>query len=152
MRVAAFAVAVAAPVAAASAQAPAFNLEAAPASLGAWTYNSQAGGSEAAYVDAIGTARVTLRCTRATRRVMLLAVSAAPAGSATITTSNVSRSVVPGYDAATRRITIDLPFSDALLDAIAFSRGRFAITIGGGVPLVFPATPEPARVVEDCRI
>jgi hypothetical protein len=50
------------------------------------------------------------------------------------------------------RVTAELPAYDALLDAIAFSRGRISVTMPGGVPLVVPAWPEAARTVEDCRI
>ena len=37
------------------------------------------------------------------------------------------------------------------LDAIAFSRGTFLVSIKGAADLVLPAWPEVARVVEDCR-
>jgi hypothetical protein len=40
---------------------------------------------------------------------------------------------------------------DSLLDAIAFSRGRFIVDGGGGLRLVLPASPEAARSIEDCR-
>ena len=39
---------------------------------------------------------------------------------------------------------------DPLLDAIAFSRGRFVLQ-GGGAELVLPAWPELSRAIEDCR-
>ena len=48
--------------------------------------------------------------------------------------------------------------NDPLLDAIAFSRGRFIVSengaVGGGGAggrLVLPASPEAARSIEDCR-
>jgi len=44
-----------------------------------------------------------------------------------------------------------LSVSDPLLDQIAFSRGRFLVTVDGGPSLVVPAWPELARVIEDCR-
>jgi hypothetical protein len=40
---------------------------------------------------------------------------------------------------------------DPLLDAIALSRGRFAVETGGLETLYLPAWPEITRVVEDCR-
>jgi len=49
------------------------------------------------------------------------------------------------------KLTAELPAFDPLLDAIAFSRGRMAVTLAGGSSLVVPAWPEPARTVEDCR-
>lgn len=41
--------------------------------------------------------------------------------------------------------------NDALLDEIAFSRGRFMVRTEGAAPLFLPAWPEPTRIVEDCR-
>ena len=40
---------------------------------------------------------------------------------------------------------------DSGLDAIAYSRGRFIVTVPGMPDLVVPAWPEFTRVVEDCR-
>jgi hypothetical protein len=44
-----------------------------------------------------------------------------------------------------------LPARDALLDAIAFSRGRFALEAAGLETLYLPSYPEISRVVQDCR-
>jgi hypothetical protein len=44
-----------------------------------------------------------------------------------------------------------LAASDALLDEIVFSRGRFAVEAEGAPLLILPAWPETARVIEDCR-
>lgn len=41
--------------------------------------------------------------------------------------------------------------ADTLLDAMAFSKGRFAVEPAGGAPLYLPAWPEVTRVVEECR-
>lgn len=40
---------------------------------------------------------------------------------------------------------------DPLLDAMAFSRGRFAIQSDGLPTLYVPSWPEIGRVLEDCR-
>jgi hypothetical protein len=40
---------------------------------------------------------------------------------------------------------------DTLLDAMAFSKGRFAIEIAGMRTLYIPSYPEVTRVIEDCR-
>jgi hypothetical protein len=42
-------------------------------------------------------------------------------------------------------------FALPLLDAMVFSRGRFAISMPGSPALVVPAGTEVAHVVEDCR-
>lgn len=41
--------------------------------------------------------------------------------------------------------------NDPILDALAFSRGRFAIEVTGQPTLYLPSWPELSRVVEDCR-
>lgn len=53
------------------------------------------------------------------------------------------------------RFTVAVPARDHFLDALAFTRGRFAIEgqakITGGLRLYLPAHPAISRVVEDCR-
>ena len=45
----------------------------------------------------------------------------------------------------------ELPAADRFLEDIAFSRGRFAVTLAGEETLRIPAYPEITRVIEDCR-
>lgn len=44
-----------------------------------------------------------------------------------------------------------LAANDALLDSMAFSRGRFAVEVNGLPTLYLPAWAEVGRVIEDCR-
>lgn len=44
-----------------------------------------------------------------------------------------------------------VPVRDPLLDAMAFSRGRFALETAGLPTLYLPSWPELSRVIEDCR-
>ena len=143
-----------APITAVTAQsaAPAVDFSTARVAPGSWGYQSTPGGSMARFVDTTGTARLVLQCTRATRRVSVSLTSAAPAASLSLWTSIASRNLPARFEASAMRVTAELPAYDALLDAIAFSRGRIAVTMPGGVPLVVPAWPEAARTVEDCRI
>jgi hypothetical protein len=78
--------------------------------------------------------------------------SSAPAASLSLWTSIASRNLPARFEPNAMRVSAELPAYDALLDAIAFSRGRIAVTMPGGVPLVAPAWPEAARTIEDCRI
>ncbi len=48
-------------------------------------------------------------------------------------------------------IALTLPARDALLDAMAFSRGRFAVETAGLPTLYVPSWTEVSRVIEDCR-
>ena len=59
------------------------------------------------------------------------------------------------------RLTATLAASDPLLDAMAITKGRFAVALldthtdggeaGGGAMLYLPAWVEVSRVIEDCR-
>jgi hypothetical protein len=122
-----------------------------PVSPGTWTYRAVAGGSEAAFVDATGTARMVVACGKVTRLVTLSRISAAPAASMSFWTSSATRDLASRFDQASGRVIAQLGAGDPLLDAIAFSRGRFAISMPGSPVTVLPAGTEVAHVVEDCR-
>lgn len=48
-------------------------------------------------------------------------------------------------------LVVELPANDPLLDAMAITRGRFAIEAVGVPGLYLPAWAEVTRVIEDCR-
>ena len=111
-----------------------------PLSPGQWSYSASATASEARFG-----ASFSIRCDQATRRVTLRPIEdvATPISALTI-----------GTDLAVRTLAADgvVASNDAVLDAIAFSRGRFIVIAGGGGSrLVLPASPEAARSIEDCR-
>ena len=117
-----------------------------PLTPGDWRYSPESG--EAVFVMPGGAPAMVLRCDRAGRRVELVR----PAGGGNqlrIRTSSTQRSLAgtPGAGG----VTVSLPASDPLLDAIAFSRGRFTVQSESGAMLVLPAWAETARVAEDCR-
>ena len=132
--------------------APAVDYTAAAVAPGSWLYQAVPGGSGARFVDSSGTARLVLQCVKATRRVSISHASSVPAASMSVWTSSASRTLPARFEPNAMRVTAELPAHDALLDAIAFSRGRFVVTMAGGLPLVAPAWPEAARTIEDCRI
>ena len=63
----------------------------------------------------------------------------------------VAQPSVPQFDQPTGRVIAQVGASDALLDAMAFSRGRFAVSMPGSPALVLPVGAEVDHVVEDCR-
>ena len=134
------------------AAAPAADYTAAPVAGGSWRYVPVAGGSDARFIDATATIRLTIHCTRATRRVMISHTSAVPASSMAVWTSSAARTLPGGFDPKGMRVSAEVAATDPLLDAIAFSRGRFAVSLPGSSALVVPAWPETARAIEDCRI
>ena len=122
-----------------------------PVSPGSWTYRGVAGGSEASFVDGTGAARMVILCGKVTRLVTLSRISAAPSSSLSIWTSSMSRNLSSRFDQPSGRVIAQVGASDALLDAMAFSRGRFAVSMPGAPALVLPVGAEVDHVVEDCR-
>ena len=107
-----------------------------PLAAGQWIYLQGVAGSEARFGGLL-----SLRCDRTARVVVVQRIGAAPSA-LTIATSSVTRSIPIGG-----RIIAN----DPLLDAIAFSRGRFLVAGGAGPVLAVPSWPEAARSIEDCR-
>jgi len=106
-----------------------------PLATGQWSYAATTTGSEARYDGYLA-----IRCDRATRTVTIMRPGVA-SSVMTVATSSVTRNLPAGGR---------LLSNDPLLDAIAFSRGRFLVA-GGGVTLAIPSWPEAARSIEDCR-
>jgi len=119
---------------------------------GSWSYAATAGGSEATFADANARPQLTIRCTRAVRRISILKPTAAAAPFLWVWTSSQSRNVPASYDAASARVSADLAAFDPLLDAIAASRGRIGFSTSGLAALVVPPWGDVGRVIEDCRV
>ena len=70
----------------------------------------------------------------------------------TIRTETMARDIVVfDIGASTRATAAGLPAKDPLLDAIAFTNGRFAVEVAGERTLILPPWAEVSRVIEDCR-
>jgi hypothetical protein len=134
------------------AQAPVdIDLESVRPLSGAWSYRAIPGGSEASFNDAGGTPRLVLRCNRAVRTFSVARTGVARAAPMlAIWTTSGARSV-PSRFLPTAELVADLAAADPLLDAIAFSRGRFATGAAGAPLAAVPTSAEAARVIEDCR-
>lgn len=107
-----------------------------PQTPGDWTYANRV-----ATFGLPGQPRLTMTCTGSSVQI---AFAGSTASSFTIRTETATRSVPANAGVAT------LGARDSLLDAMAFSKGRFAVE-GGGQALYVPAWPEVSRVIEDCR-
>jgi hypothetical protein len=121
----------------------------APATPGEWSWSLESGRSTARFSGGLA-----FVCNNGT--VSLYRQGVSPAGSdvpMTISTQTVSRPV-PGRPSTldgAAAVAATFRASDALLDAIAFSRGRFAVDTAGMPTLYVPSWPEISRVIEDCR-
>ena len=116
---------------------------------GDWTWGMEAGRSVARFAAG----QLVLACDRAQRVVTLSRPATAPGPViVTVQTSNLLRALTATpREGANSTVAIDISASDPLLDAMAFSRGRFAVETAGLPPLYLPSWPEVSRVIEDCR-
>ena len=119
---------------------------------GTWSYASTDGGSEAAFTGPTGQPQITIRCTRAVRRVSIAKAATGAAPSISIWTTAGTKTALASYNPATARLTVEFAAFDPTLDAIAFSRGRVVFSAAGAPALVVPTWAETARVIEDCRV
>lgn len=123
-----------------------------PVTPGDWTYRRDGRGSVAMFGTGFGAdgTLMTLRC-EAQRHAVRLSVTGAPGG-ARVTTTSMTRSLHLQPDGeAPGQVGAAIPAGDGLLDAIAFSRGRFVVAPHAGRVLVVPPYAEIGRVIEDCR-
>jgi hypothetical protein len=118
---------------------------------GNWVYSAAPDGPRASYGAAAGDAQFSVRCDRGSRRI-LLSREGAGGGQMVVRTSYGARTLpATSQGGAAPHVVASLSANDPLLDQMAFSRGRYVVTVAGQEELVLPAWPEPARVVEECR-
>ena len=120
---------------------------------GTWRWALE-GGNSAASFGVVGYAPVArMVCERAKGRVILMRSGNASAAvpMAVRTTSTMRPLSSDPVISPQSWLALALPARDPLLDAIAFSRGRFAFEAAGLATLYLPAQPELSRVIEDCR-
>ena len=130
---------------------PTVDISTAMPAEGRWTYAAVPSGSEVTFSNAAAQPQLTIRCARPTRQVTISKPASAAVPFLFVWTSGLTRNVPASFNPATARISATLSAFDALLDAVAFSRGRIAVSVSGQPTLVLPAWSEAARVIEDCR-
>lgn len=120
----------------------------APATPGDWTWRSGGGESFAEFHAPGGQLLFQFNCT--VERDMVLAMTSASLSTGRIQLHTEAQDRTIAVAAREGWLETRLDPADSLLDAIAFSRGRFAVEADGRW-LYLPAWPEITRVVEDCR-
>jgi hypothetical protein len=126
----------------------------APQTPGDWFYIGQPAASIAAFGATAKQPLFAMRCDPARRTVSFGRTSAALSPQPmTIRTETVTRtfSATPTQGSVEHLVATNLPSADSFLDAIAFSKGRFAVEVPGEPTLYLPSWPEITRVIEDCR-
>lgn len=125
----------------------------APQTPGTWQWSVSEGRSTATY-GLLGAAPLArLVCYRERGQVGLQrAGTAAVAVPMAVRTTSTSRAL-SGDPQRGGAAWLEATFTarDPLLDAMAFSRGRFALEAAGQPTLYLPSWPEVSRVIEDCR-
>ncbi len=114
------------------------------ATPGDWVWSNTGGSSAASFAQGL----FSLRCEQG-RVVLARRGSGEGPVPMSISTSAMSRTLSGAGSAS--EIAVTLPARDPLLDAMAFSRGHFAVDVAGLAPLYVPSWPEVSRVIEDCR-
>ncbi|WP_317974458.1 hypothetical protein [Novosphingobium pituita] len=130
-----------------------------PLTPGAWRYQPAAGGGVALFGAPGAAPMLSLRCVRAGGQVILERAAPNGAGTnqvgglpATITTTSMQRPLIAEPNASgSAALVMAFPARDSLLDAMAFSRGRWMVEVTGLPSLIVPAWAEVGRVIEDCR-
>jgi hypothetical protein len=130
-----------------------------PQTPGRWTYAADSTGSAVRFGQPGAAPLLVLRCDRS-RPALVLQRPGLGSGTVPVaisTSSTVRRlSATPAMGPGTVQnaaMPFDIAFAtrDPLLDAIAFSRGRWVLEMSGAETLVLPTWSEIGRVIEDCR-
>ena len=125
----------------------------APATSGDWSYRPESAGGTALFGEPATEGRFSMRCIRANRTIILSRAGQAT-GTATMTIRTESQTrTLAATPAAGQLSAIEsrLAASDRLLDAMALTKGRFAVEVSGTPTLYLPSWAEVTRVIEDCR-
>lgn len=125
----------------------------APQTPGTWFYVDEPGEKLALYGTSLREPVFMLRC--ADGAFALARVASAAPGEArrmSVTTESTERQL-EATPVANRPGLLAAPLEprDPLLDAMAITKGRFAIEVEGERTLYLPAWTEVSRVIEDCR-
>ncbi len=126
----------------------------APATPGDWRYQANGPATQATFSNTPGPGPLTIVCDLATSRIGIARASSASGGASgpvqmRIRSESADRLVEASPQA--NGLVAEFAATDPILDALAFSKGRFAIEIAGAETLYLPAYPEVSRVIEDCR-
>ena len=130
----------------------------APISAGEWQWAREGDTSVARFGEQGQTPKLVLRCSRAAGQITVTMV-APPTATRPLTmiliTSTMTRQLTATpagtAEGGIAMFGVAIAAHDPLLDAIAFSRGRWRIELEEAHPLTLPNWPQAARVIEDCR-
>ncbi|MDC8754667.1 hypothetical protein OIK40_08445 [Erythrobacter sp. sf7] len=126
----------------------------APATPGDWRYAATANGSQADFGTPAAPVAFTIACRATTAGPQIELTrhdSAADNVPFTVRTETATRTFRARTSSQRTILVYGIDPRDPLLDAIALSKGRFAIEVEGLPTLYLPSWAEVTRVIEDCR-
>ena len=130
----------------------------APMTAGDWHWQREGLLSVARYGNAAGGVHFSLTCDRADHAIILrrsIGNNPSSPEPITITTTDMQRMIDSNTDRLSsgqgQGLSARLDADDPLLDAMAFSRGRFMVETPESATLYLPSWAEVSRVIEDCR-
>ena len=120
----------------------------APQTPGDWYYTNGA----ARFGPPQSEALLVMRCDRAAGIVEVVRSGSVAATQMAIRTETMERGVAAApVGGPLPTVMARIPAREPLLDAMAFSKGRFAVEVTGLSTIYVPSYPEVTRVIEDCR-
>lgn len=124
-----------------------------PITQGDWVYRQDTRGSIALFGEPGQDALLTLRCDK-NENILYFSRAGSPQSGAkmTIRTSHTLKSYNASPTGATPAYAaIAINSSDGILDALVYTRGRFAVETDGMLSVAVPSWAEVVHVIEDCR-
>ncbi len=124
-----------------------------PITQGDWVYRQDSRGSIALFGNPGQDALLTLRCDKNESKLYFSRAGNPQNGAKmTIRTSHTLKSYAASPTGATPSYAaIAIDPSDGILDALVYTRGRFAVETDGMLSVAVPSWAEVVHVIEDCR-
>lgn len=124
----------------------------APQTPGDWSYGQESSETLALFGNGSPEHVLVLRCDKAKREVGIARRGASERPLLMrVRTETTERTLTATQVPRQMLVAATVKASDPLLDAMAITKGRFAIEVEGMEPLYIPAWAEVTRVIEDCR-
>jgi hypothetical protein len=120
---------------------------------GAWGYEDRGNLTLAVFTGPASGTALAIHCWRPSQTISLIMAGQSAANPGMVVhTETTSRAVAAQLNLGEfANVIAALRGDDPLLDAMALSKGRFAIEADGLAPLYLPSWAEVSRVIEDCR-
>lgn len=123
----------------------------APQTPGNWSYRDAANSSAASFAKRGQMPVLVITCDKMAKRVRFVRRVEKPSNRAVWIETETVRREAQAEPLGKNNVRWQFDGRDPVLDAMAFSKGRFAVAVAGEKPLLPPSWTEVSRVIEDCR-